>query len=183
MRGCARSRFVSLAERWRGGGGALGTTRGHQGSGERTAASQSAAEPARRTVGTRVPRSILRPFGSFASASRAPFAGKLRVSFFALSCLAVSLPPTYPAARSGERVYSEICTSFFVLSPETTDRPTVRPSVRSLVFRSRRKHRRLPRLGQETTRLPSRIFGGFSPAVGSYPTKVAATTTRISSAW
>jgi len=80
MRGCARSRFVSLAERWRGGGGgALGTTRGHQGSGERTASSQSAAEPARRTVGTCVPRSILRPFGSFASASRAPFAGKLRV--------------------------------------------------------------------------------------------------------
>lgn len=140
-------------------GGALGTTRGHQGSGERTASSQSAAEPARRTVGPRVLRSILRPFGSFASASRAPFAGRPRVFPFALSCLARLAPSDRIPLRDRVNAYTVRFAHIFFFSLCPRKRPTDRPTVRPFAGVRGESTGGFPRLGQETyERLPFSDF-------------------------
>lgn len=181
---CEVARAAALSLSPSGGaavGEALGTTRGHQGSGERTASSQSAAEPARRTVGTRVYAALDPPSVRFVRL-RVVSSVRCKASRLPLPCLAVSLLSTSRCISLRDRAdaYTVRFTPlFFILAPETTDRLSVRPFVRSLVFHSRRKHRRFSSPGQETTLSDFRwiLF------CGSFPTEVAVTTTRISSAW
>lgn len=135
---CEAARAAALSLSPSGGaavGEALRTTRGHQGSGERTASSQSAAEPARRTIGTCVcrARSSVRLFVRLAYGSVRCRA--LRV--FPLPSRSLRLP--YLAAIGLTRIQWDLHAFFLFSPPETTDRLSVRPSVCSEVFHPGRK--------------------------------------------
>lgn len=158
MRGCARSRFVSLAERRRGGGGGA---QSHEGPPEvrRANCMHPLSRPlnprAAWLVRVRLPRSIVRPFYSFASRTRLrSLQSSSRLPF------AVSLSPTLVSRCHRADAYTVrfALFFFFLFSPAEDDRPAVRPSVRSFgsVSSGEKAQRspRLPRPRQGSTRLP-----------------------------